>query len=116
LRYNVFLKKGRILDNASVQSAAKPAMTDHRHSSPDEAHHAAEAFPSSYASWRYCIERKCGIALTPEYVLGRLKTLTDPRLEETRRFAAAYGDRHLRQVVAWFQQAADELGAGANRG
>ncbi|ESQ15415.1 MAG: hypothetical protein N838_12935 [Thiohalocapsa sp. PB-PSB1] len=90
-------------------------MTDHRHSSTDDARHAAEAFPSSHASWRHCIEHKCGIALTSEYVLERIATLTDPRSEETRRLAVAYGDRYLMQVVAWFQQAADQLGARADR-
>jgi hypothetical protein len=71
--------------------------------------YAAEQFPSSYPSWRYCIERKCGIPLTDDYIRARLKALTDTRSEETRRFAATYGDDHLKQVIAWFRRARSEL-------
>jgi hypothetical protein len=77
---------------------------------PDDDAHATELLPSSYASWRFCIERKCGIALAAPYVRERLRVLSDRRAEETRRFAAIYGDAHLAQVLAWFRRAAAELG------
>jgi hypothetical protein len=71
-------------------------------------HYAAEVFPSDYASWRYCIEVKCGIAFTPEFLQQRIAVLSDPNHEETRRFAKLYGEPYREQVVGWFQRAAAE--------
>ena len=65
-----------------------------------------ELFPQSYESWRYCIEHKCGLRLTPDYIQQRIGILTDPRQEETQRFARTYGNAYLAQVVAWFERAA----------
>ncbi len=65
-----------------------------------------ELFPQSYESWRYCIEHKCGLRLTSDFIQQRISILTDPRQEETQRFARLYGHAHLTQVVAWFQRAA----------
>ncbi|MEA3641398.1 MAG: hypothetical protein VBE63_15850 [Lamprobacter sp.] len=65
-----------------------------------------ERFPQSYESWRYCIEHKCGLRLTPDYIQQRISILTDPQQEETRRFARTYGKAYLTQVVAWFERAA----------
>lgn len=70
--------------------------------------YAAEMFPSDYASWRYCIETKCGLALTPAFVQSRIAILSDPRHEETRRFASLYGEQYREQVLGWFQRAAGE--------
>lgn len=70
---------------------------------------AAELIPESYESWRYCIEVKCGIALTAGYVRERLRMLSDPGHEEARRFARTYGTDHLQRVVGWFEQAAAAL-------
>jgi len=77
--------------------------------SAKSARYEKEFLPQSYESWRYCIEHKCGLRLTTDYVEQRLRILNDPRQEETRRFARIYGDAHLAQVVAWFEQAAAEL-------
>jgi hypothetical protein len=65
-----------------------------------------ERFPQSDESWRYCIEYKCGLRLTPDYIQQRIGVLTDPLREETRRFARTYGNAYLAQVVAWFERAA----------
>jgi len=70
--------------------------------------YAAELIPSDYASWRYCIEVKCGLALKPDFLRARIAVLSDPGQEETRRFARLYGDAHLKRVLGWFQQAAAE--------
>jgi hypothetical protein len=70
--------------------------------------YADELFPSDYASWRYCIEVKCGLALTPGFLQARIAILGDPRNEESRRFAELYGKPYHEQVLAWFQRAADE--------
>jgi hypothetical protein len=70
--------------------------------------YAAEQIPSDYASWRYCIEVKCGQALSPGFLQARIAVLSDARQEETQRFARLYGDAHLHRVLAWFRQAAAE--------
>jgi hypothetical protein len=74
----------------------------------DTERYGAEVIPSDYASWRYCIEVKCGLALKPDFLQARIAVLRDSRQEETRRFARLYGDAHLNRVLAWFQQAAAE--------
>jgi len=74
----------------------------------DTARYAAEVIPGDYASWRYCIEVKCGLALTPDYVKARIAILGDRGCEETKRFARLYGDAYLNRVLAWFRQAAAE--------
>ena len=72
----------------------------------DTARYAAELLPGDYASWRYCIEVKCGLALTPEFLQARIAVLGDPRHQESRRFARLYGDPYREQVLAWLQRAA----------
>ena len=70
--------------------------------------YAAEMFPSNYASWRYCIEVKCRIALTSEFLHKRIAVLSDPKNQETRRFSKLYGEPYHKQVLTWFQRAAAE--------
>ena len=70
--------------------------------------YAAELFPGDYASWRYCIEVKCGLALTPDFLRARIAVLGDPRHLEAQRFASLYGEPYRKQVLAWFQRAAAE--------
>lgn len=74
----------------------------------DTERYAAELMPSDYASWRYCIEVKCGLALKPDFLRARIDVLSDPSQEETQRFARLYGEAHLHRVLAWFRQATDE--------
>ena len=74
----------------------------------DTERYAAELIPSDYASWRCCIEVKCGLALNPAFLRARIAVLSDSGQEETQRFARLYGDAHLNRVLAWFRQAAAE--------
>ena len=74
----------------------------------DTERYAMELFPSDYASWRYCIEVKCGLALTPEFLKARIAVLGDPRHEESQRFARLYGESYRQQVLDWFHRAAAE--------
>ena len=69
----------------------------------DTERYASELFPSGYASWRFCIEFKCGLALTPEFVKARIAVLGDPRHEESQRFRKLYGKTYHDQVLAWFR-------------
>jgi hypothetical protein len=82
----------------------------------DTAGFAAELIPAGYASWRYCIEVKCGIPLTPGYVEERIRVLADPGQEETQRFAGTYGRDHLERVLSWFRQAQAGLQRGRTDG
>jgi hypothetical protein len=72
----------------------------------DAGRYAAQLFPSDYTSWRYCIEVKCGLAITPEYLQARIAVLADSRHEESRRFAGLYGEPYRDQVLGWFRRAA----------
>ncbi len=74
----------------------------------DTERYAAELFPSNYASWRYCIEVKRSLALTPEFLQARIAILGDPRHQESQRFAKLYGEPYREQVLAWFRRAAAE--------
>ena len=74
----------------------------------DSDRYAAELIPSDYASWRYCIEVKCGLELKPGFLRARIAVLSDSGHEETQRFARVYGNAHLDRVLAWFRQAAAE--------
>jgi hypothetical protein len=64
-----------------------------------------EIIPTSYASWRHCIEKKCGLALTPDYIATRLAALRDSRDAHTREFTRLYGESHLRATIGWFERA-----------
>jgi len=82
---------------------------DHAPAGADPSGYDAELFPSDYASWRHCIEVKCGLRLTRDYVQARLAVLSDPAREETERFIRTYGRAYWQQVVAWFRQAAEDM-------
>lgn len=64
--------------------------------------------PNTYDEWRYCIEVKCGLQLTPEFVQQRLSSLRNDRDYQTQRFREMWGDGHLRQVITWFEKAEKE--------
>ncbi len=76
--------------------------------SDDTKRYAEEMFPSSYASWRYFIEIKCGLALTPKFIQALIAVFCDPHNEESRRSASLYGEPWREQVLSWFQRVAAE--------
>jgi hypothetical protein len=65
--------------------------------------------PQSYQDWKHCIIHKCKIELTAPYVAERIRALSQNDSEETKKFRALYGERHLSSVLGWFKQAASEL-------
>jgi hypothetical protein len=67
--------------------------------------------PSTYEEWKHCITVLCGIPLTPAYIEERLRSLRDPRDMMTARFRELYGQRHLDQIIAWFERAKTEIGS-----
>jgi hypothetical protein len=75
----------------------------------DTKRYAEELFPSNYESWRHCVEVKCNLALTAEFIQARIAVLGDPHHVESRRFTNLYGEPWREQVLAWFQRAATEV-------
>ena len=65
--------------------------------------------PETYEEWRHCIEVKCGITITPDFVQRRLLALRDNGDYQTQRFQEMWGEPHLHNVIAWFEQARKEL-------
>lgn len=72
----------------------------------------ADDFPRTYDQWRRCITIDCGIDLTEAFIEGRLRALGDPADSHTAQFVELYGDSYLDQVIAWFERARSESGAG----
>ncbi len=68
-----------------------------------------DPIPRDYAAWRHCIEHDCQIPLTQDFITARLEALRNERDEHTRRFLECYGDDHHRQVLSWFERAAESL-------
>ena len=64
---------------------------------------------TTYEAWRECIEVRCGIPLTQEFVDARLAELRDPDHPKTREFTKLYGTKHLDRTIAWFKRAQGEL-------
>ncbi|MGL6290572.1 MAG: hypothetical protein ACRC2H_07810 [Silanimonas sp.] len=67
--------------------------------------------PSTYADWRRCIERDCGIPLTVDFIAQRIADLGDPRSHHTQQFLRVYGPEHHARVLAWFAQAQADVAA-----
>ena len=65
--------------------------------------------PQSFQEWEHCITVKCGLSLTSDYVLKRIKALQDPGDHHTKEFINRWGAAHHAQTVEWFQRAALRL-------
>lgn len=62
----------------------------------------------TYSEWREALTRRCGIALTTSYAEERLAALQNTNDPTTAEFVRCYGDAYRKQVMAWFQRAAQE--------
>lgn len=69
----------------------------------------ADIRPTSYEEWKHCITVICGIPLTESYVRQRIEALHDTSDHMTSKFVELYGEPHLRQTIAWFEQALNDL-------
>ena len=65
--------------------------------------------PTSYETWRHCIEVHCRIPLDGAFIAQRLRELDDRRLHSTEQLLRRYGERHVAQLRAWFTRAGEEL-------
>ncbi|MEM9356782.1 MAG: hypothetical protein AAGB04_11250 [Pseudomonadota bacterium] len=63
----------------------------------------------TYDDWKHCIVELCQIPLTQAYVAQRLDELRDEGNHNTQKFVSSWGDKHRKQVIAWFEQAQTEL-------
>lgn len=61
--------------------------------------------PITFEEWKNCIEKKCQIELTEEFVVGRLKVYENKKNPETRDFIALYGEQHLNNIIHWLKRA-----------
>ena len=59
--------------------------------------------PETFEQWRACIVNDCKIHLTPEFAAQRLAVYQDRQHVETKKFIELYGEQHLNNVIAWFQ-------------
>ena len=69
-----------------------------------------EPIPRNYDEWRHCIEHWCGLELEPTFIAKRLKALSDPNDDHTRRLLECYGEAHLQALQGWFERARTESG------
>ena len=65
--------------------------------------------PISYQQWRHCIQVRCRIRLTENYVGERLAELQNTSHVKTKEFVRVYGVEHLQRTIHWFRRAADEF-------
>lgn len=65
-------------------------------------------YPNSYEQWRECIEVRCGVPLTADFISERLSELENGEHPKTKTFAKLYGADHLQNTIAWFRQASGE--------
>ncbi|KAF1017022.1 MAG: hypothetical protein GAK31_00281 [Stenotrophomonas maltophilia] len=64
--------------------------------------------PTTYDSWKHCIEVDCRQPLTLAYIRERRRALADPRDHHTQQFERRWGAAQLQRVQAWFAQAEAE--------
>ena len=63
----------------------------------------------SYEEWRYAITNRCNINLTKDYALNRVVALKNTNDSYTKAFEAQYGEAYLKQVIQWFERAAQHV-------
>ena len=58
--------------------------------------------PQIFDEWRDCIENKCKIVLTPNYIENRIRDLSDDLNSNTLVFIKLYGNEYRNNVLKWF--------------
>lgn len=69
--------------------------------------------PKNYQEWKRCIEVDCGIKLSPGFISKRLRIYSNLKNPETIKFKKLYGTQHLKNVISWYEIAANEFGRSA---
>ncbi len=60
--------------------------------------------PETFEQWKSCIEKECKIELTQEFINNRLAVYRDKLNTETLKFISLYGEKHLNNVISWFER------------
>lgn len=58
--------------------------------------------PQTFEEWKDCIENKCKIVLTPNYIETRIRELLDDLNSNTLVFIKLYGNEYRNNVLKWF--------------
>jgi hypothetical protein len=61
--------------------------------------------PETFEEWKYAIEVKGNLALTPELIERRIQILQDVKNKNTKWLIRQYGNDYRCQLIAWFEQA-----------
>ena len=61
--------------------------------------------PNNYHEWQDCIQNKCKISITSEFVENRLSVYCDNKNPETIKFKELYGQQHLENIINWLEKA-----------
>lgn len=61
--------------------------------------------PKNFQEWRYCIEKKCKIELSPKFIDDRLAVYSNESNTETVKFKKLYGEDHLQNIINWLETA-----------
>lgn len=61
--------------------------------------------PADFDEWKDCIQNRCGIHLTDEYIQKRIAALSNSTDTHTIQFVKFYGRDYTLKVIAWFEQA-----------
>jgi len=61
--------------------------------------------PESFREWRDCIENKCKILLSAQFIDDRLSVYSNENSTETIKFKGLYGEEHLQNIINWLETA-----------
>ena len=67
--------------------------------------------PQTYDEWQHCIEVKCGIPLSANYVAERISDLEIKEDFTTKKLIETWGIQHYDRTLGWFREAAVRLAA-----
>jgi len=62
--------------------------------------------PQTFNDWTNCIVNDCKINLTKEFAEQRLTVYQDNKNSETEKFISLYGEKHLQNIINWFNEIA----------
>lgn len=68
-----------------------------------------------YDDWKYCITEICGVLLTEELVVSRLREPRNGSDYNTQKFIRTWGEPCRQRVIAWFEQSEAELAQNSRR-
>jgi len=61
--------------------------------------------PTTYEEWEHCITVKCGLSLTEDFVISRIRALENRADLATQKFISFWGEAHYAKTLEWFRQA-----------